>query len=323
MAPVAGKGNLRYEKEEIMTDYSRRSFLKSSGIALGMSALGGLALTGCTPQTGADEGAALADTGDETAPLKVKLCATSPTGNGLSAGLVLAGYLSDDVEVIDRTSYLSREETHEFGPDDLVIVLTPTIAGRTPEVDNLFANLKGNDTPCIAVACFGNRCAEMTCAIIAENMTANGFNVIGGIEIVTDHVLGRFLGHGRPDDRDRAAMSKFAEDIKEKLSAGEIAPVEIVGDESCYENYNPKGTIYKSTTVKEYYADNCTKCGTCARECTAAAINAETLEIDEDVCVHCQRCTYVCPNRGRYFFPASEFEQGDHYWSRKDVVVHI
>ena len=310
-----------------MADVSRRAFLKTSGAVLGLSATGAgvLGLAGCAAASkdapsegvGSDAGKA----GEES--LKVKLCACSPTGNTFAAGLVLANYLSDDVEVIDQTSYQSRMKKIDFEPTDLVIMIGSTIAGRTVEVDNLFTNLKGSDTPCIAAACFGNRKAEMTASLIADTAKANGFNVIGGIEIVTDHTLGRFLGHGRPDSDDRAAIQEFADSIKEKIASGSLEPVTIVGDESCYENYNPKGTIYRSTTTKEYYPDNCIKCGTCAQECTAGAIDATTLEIDEDVCVHCQRCTYVCRHQGRYFFPASEFEQGEHYWSRKDVVVHL
>lgn len=294
------------------TATTRRGFLKATGAAMGAAvATGGLV------------GLSTASADEAEGQLKVKLLVCSPTGGTMNAGMILAEALSDDVEVIEQTSFASRQDAIEFGSDDLVIMISPTIAGRLPMAEGLFENLKGNGTPCIAAACFGNRDCEMTNALIAEKAEANGFTVIGGIAMVTDHVLGRFLGHGRPDMEDREAICSFANTIREKLAAGNLEPVEIVGDESCYENYNPKGTIYRSTTVKEHYPENCIACGVCAQECTAGAIDPQTLEIDEDACVHCQRCTYVCRNQGRYFFPASEFEQGDHYWSHKDVKTWL
>lgn len=293
------------------TTATRRGFLRATGTVMGAAvATGGL--------VGLSAAGA-----DEAERAKVKLVVCSPTGGTMNAGMILAEALSDDVEVIDQTSFASRQGTIEFEPDDLVVMISPTIAGRLPMAEGLFDNLKGNGAPCIAASCFGNRDCEMTNALIAEKATANGFTVIGGIAMVTDHVLGRFLGHGRPDMEDREAIRSFAGAIREKLAAGDLEPVEIVGDESCYENYNPKGTIYKSTTVKEHYPENCIACGVCAQECTAGAIDPQTLEIDEDACIHCQRCTYVCRNQGRYFFPASEFEQGDHYWSRKDIKIYL
>lgn len=294
---------------------TRRTFLRSVGAAAGATVAAGGLLSLAQSQAQADEVAPAAP--------KVKLVVCSPTGNTMNAGLILAHDISDDVEVIDQTSYVSRQQDFEFGPDELVIIMAPTIAGRLPMAQGLFTNLKGSNTPCIAAACFGNRDCEMTTALIAEQAAASGFVVVGGIAIVTDHVLGRFLGHGRPDVDDRAVILDFATTVREKVAAGDLTPVEIVGDESCYENYNPKGTIYQSTTVKEYYPDNCIRCGVCAQECTAGAIDPETLEIDESICVHCQRCTWVCRNQGRYFFPASEFEQGDHYWPHKDLKIYL
>ena len=306
--------------QDVMFGATRREFVKG----IGLSSAAGAALGSSAMATAAfADGIDGAATDAEGQPLKVKLVVCSPTGGTLNAGLILAHSLSDDVEVIDQTSYVSRQQELSFGSDDLVIMICSTIAGRMPMAKGLFTNLKGDNTPCIAAATFGNRDCEMTNALIAEIAASEGFNVIGGIAIVTDHVLGRFLGHGRPDLDDLAVIQDFADSIKEKIANGNLEPITIEGDPSCYENYNPEGTIYQSTTAKVYYPENCEQCGTCAQECTAGAIDPQTLEIDESICIHCQRCTYVCRHRGRYFFPESEFEQGDHYWSHKDLKVYL
>ena len=92
----SGRRTHREEKEgkgRKMADVSRRAFLKTSGAVLGLSATGAgvLGLAGCAAASkdapsegvGSDAGKA----GEES--LKVKLCACSPTGNTLAAGLVL------------------------------------------------------------------------------------------------------------------------------------------------------------------------------------------------------------------------------------------
>ncbi len=293
-----------------MNEISRRSLLKTTGAAMGAVAAGTVV------------SAALAD---EVAPsIKVKLVACSPTGTAMMCGYTLAQYLSDDIEVFDQTSYLSRQEEVEFAADDLVIMIAPTYGGRIPITDNLFTNLKGNNTPCIAACAFGNRACEMGVQEIADIATANGFNVVGGIAMVTDHTSGGVLGRGRPNIDDHKVIKEFADTIKEKIASGDPQPAEVIGNPGIYEKY-PPGVIFPSSATKVYWPDRCTHCLTCANECTVGAIDFETLFIDNEKCNSCQRCTVVCPFKARYFFMDRSFENKDahNYWAHKDIDIYL
>lgn len=317
-----------------MSNISRRSFLKASGATIGVSAVGAglMGLAGCSPNAeSVDKNAAeMQDQGQEQ-NIKVKLVACSPTGTTLAAGLLLAEKISNDVEVIDQTSFASRQKTIEFDPEDLAILIGPTIVGRLPQVDDIFTNLVGNGASCIAAACFGNRGCELGVPQISEIATEDGFNVIGGIAMVTDHTLGGVLGRGRPDIEDRKVIESFAADIKDKFTSNTLDAITIEVDEKVYEDpyfekifeAYPPGVLFPSTAEKVYNEENCVKCGTCAAECTAGCIDPDTLEIDNEVCVSCQRCTSVCAYRARYFMKDRTFENGEFYWSRKDLQVYV
>lgn len=55
---------------------------------------------------------------------------------------------------------------------------------------------------------------------IADIATSNGFNVIGGIAMVTQHTSGGVIGRGRPDVDDQKVIKEFAETIREKIASG-------------------------------------------------------------------------------------------------------
>lgn len=316
-----------------MSNISRRSFLKASGVTIGASAIGGglLSLSSCSPDSNTSQ-VSEAQTVDENQvmtkaknDIKVKLCYCSPTGTTRNASLLLAQAISDDVEIIDQTSYVSREKEIEFDADDLVIMSAPTYAGQIPIIDNLWTNLKGNDTPCIAVSCFGNRACENGLVDTKDIVSKNGFNVIGGIKIVTDHALGAFLGRGRPDIDDQKIIKTFAEGIQEKIASGTLETVEFVGDPDSYfyDKYDSDyGKRFKSSAILVYDEEKCVKCGTCAAECTGGAIDPTTLAIDTELCADCQRCTYVCPYSARHFDMDRSFEYKNvrsDYWPRKEI----
>lgn len=296
-----------------MTDISRRSLLKSATVAAASLGV-----------------AAAASAMAEEAPaqhVKAKVVYCSPTGNVLNATALLTDVLADEVEFIDQTSFLKRQETIEFSPEDLVVVASPTYGGRIPAAPNYLTNLVGNGANCIVVSCFGNRCCEMGVQDAADILVPQGFNILGGIAIVTDHTTGGFLGRGRPNLEDRAVLAEFAQVIREKLATGNLEPVQIVGHPSEISDMFPPGVIFKSSAVKVYTPEKCINCKTCAVECTAGAIDYDTLEINPDVCVHCQRCTVICPQAARHTDMDRSFEWADPsnhgYWSRKDLDIYL
>lgn len=71
----------------------------------------------------------------------------------------LAAAFSAPLEAVDFTAPAVRKEALTFGPDDLVVLGTPTYAGRVPNVllPYLTEQIRGAATPAVPVVLFGNR----------------------------------------------------------------------------------------------------------------------------------------------------------------------
>lgn len=279
-----------------MEPISRRTFIKqSAALAAGV---GLMSLTGCAAQK-------------EEIPLKVRAVIFSPTGGTLNAGLLVASELSKDVEVIDQTPLASRADTITFEKDQLALLAAPSYAGKIPFAQGLFENIQGNDTPCVIVTAFGNRACENNFAQVHKLASDRGFAVIGAIAVVTPHVFGARAGHGRPDMADRSKIKEFAAAIREKLNAKNLTPITVEGDPTL-------GPRYVSDFEKVYEASNCVKCNACVTNCPVGAIDPDTLDINPDLCIHCERCAFVCDFNARDYLAAREAVD-DKYFKRQEV----
>ena len=233
-----------------MKTMNRRDFLKSTAVLTAATAL--------MPMSGLAEG--------EKKPLHVKAAFFSPTEGTKNAVAMLAAKFSKDIEYVDLTNFNSRGEEVVFAADDLAIVGAPSYGGQIPMIEGLFTNLKGNDTPCVVVCAFGNRAVENVYANLAHIVSARGFKVIGAIGLVTPHVFSSNAkaGHSRPNVEDNQIMAEFAEKIMEKLAAGQVEAVFIVGQVTradqanavkVYLNRNIHIRIQKVRSVQDFLPD--------------------------------------------------------------------
>lgn len=291
-----------------METISRRNFIRQTA-AMG-AGIGLLSLTGCGTEQAAASAPEAAPAAEQT-PLHVRAVIFSPTGGTLNAGLLVASELSQNVEVIDQTPLSARKDTISFEKDQLAVLAAPSYAGKIPFAQGLFENIEGKDTPCVIVTAFGNRACENNFAQVHKLATDRGFVVVGAISIVTPHVFGARAGHGRPDMTDRAQIRKFAASVLKKLESGTPAAITVEGEPAL-------GPRYVSDIEKVYDAEKCVKCNACVNNCPVGAINANTLEIDPELCIHCQRCTFVCNYNARDYL-ASREAVDDKYAARQEV----
>ena len=222
----------------------------------------------------------------------------SPTYGTAHAATLLAEQLSlnistDKIKKLDLTTPGARASKYFFGTNDLVIVGAPVYGGQLPPVEDLFRNLRGNQTPCILLAGYGNRHYDDTLAQMQNIMMQQGFICIGAIACIIPHTFSEQLGTGRPNISDLNRISAFANALKPKFETDSFSPIEVPG------NPIPEKKERKFMP-KELNREVCTGCGMCAASCPTGAINADG-NIDQSKCINCMRCTFVCPVKARSF----------------------
>lgn len=92
----------------------------------------------------------------------------SPTGNTRKYLKEMTSESGIPVKVLDMT-LPKLDNPQPFSFDDLVVVGAPVYGGRIPTVAmERFTKLEGNNTPCIILACFGNRAFDDALLEFAE-----------------------------------------------------------------------------------------------------------------------------------------------------------
>lgn len=285
-----------------MPDISRRNFIKTSAVLGGSAMLMGM--TGIP---------AIAE---EEKPLKVRALVCSPTGGTMNAAYMLASMIGE-AEVIDQVPLVSRKETITFAKDEVAILAAPAYAGKIPAAPGLFENIKGDGTPCVVVATYGNREAENCNAQMAKLAADRGFVVIGAIKIITPHIFGARAGHSRPDVQDIPEIKAFAEGVKAKIKAGNLTPVVPEGDPAIM----GKPTLH-SVIDKQLDAAKCVGCGLCINNCPVGAIGND-LAINLEACIECQRCSHICPVAARTYYTNWDGTDGKYLAPRKPVTYML
>lgn len=217
----------------------------------------------------------------------------SPTGGTKKAVDMFCDCLNLLTKEMDFTTMKNRENSVELAGNEVLIVSVPVYAGRIPPVENLYKNIKGNNTPCVIVACYGNRHYDDAIAQLKNILNERGFICIGAIACIIPHIYSDRLGKGRPNEKDEEIIRDFAEKIKRKLENNEISEISVPG--------NPMSEPKPVKMIKTWIEGLCNFCGLCAESCPVGAINRETMVIDNSICINCMRCSKVCPREARSF----------------------
>lgn len=224
---------------------------------------------------------------------KVTAVYFSPTGGTKLAVQRFAENFTDTV-LVDNTLPQQRARQLAFTAEELVIVANPVYAGQMPQVSGLWRNLKGHDTPCVLLACYGNRHYDDTLAQMQSLLEAQGFKVIGAAAVVIPHIFSDVLGSNRPNDADASVLAEFADRIAAKLQQGKTEKLQLPG--------NPAPEIKAPVMVpKTLQLKQCNMCGTCTALCPVQAIDAVTLACDDKICISCMRCVKYCRTGARSF----------------------
>lgn len=229
---------------------------------------------------------------------KVTAAYFSPTGGTEKAVKIFTELLTQNPHYLDLTRRKNRRQEYSFSKQELLVAAAPVYGGQLPRMeDTLFTNLKGDNTPCVILAAYGNRHYDNTLAQMKKLLTDRGFVCIGGAALVISHIYSPKLGAGRPHQKDKKVLEAFGVEIKKRLFRGEEKGFEEVRFPGEAE---PQPRPMRPVS-KGFEREKCNGCQSCVQKCPVNAISPETLEINLQACLSCMRCVKVCPRQARSF----------------------
>ena len=206
----------------------------------------------------------------------------------------VAKNLSNEVTAYDITNDTSTDEV-AISADELVIVGVPVYAGRVPAMAAVrLRRFRGNNTPAVVVAVYGNRHYDDAVLELHDIMTEQGFRTVSAGAFIAQHSIFPKVGKARPDAEDMADIKFFAEKSAELLAKG-FGEITLPGKRP----YKVPGGIPIWPTASR----RCTACAACARLCPTSAIDPDSPKgVDKTRCIKCGRCIVVCPAKARRFY---------------------
>lgn len=181
---------------------------------------------------------------------------------------------------------------------DALLLSLPVYGGWIPSLCLPWVQqLRGHDTPAVIVAVYGNRHFDNALAQMQTLLEQQGFRVIAAGAFVAEHSIFPQVAAGRPDDRDRAAMTEFGRRCG-ALLAGDLP----VGRLSLPGEPQSPQTERKPAGIFPTGDDSCILCRACAAVCPAHAISrAQPKETDPMRCIQCGACIAVCHTGARNY----------------------
>lgn len=217
----------------------------------------------------------------------------SPSGTTKQVVNQIAGNFESSQEEYDLLNFDSDKE---FGEDELVIIGLPIFAGRLPKTaSERLSKIKGNNTPAIAIANYGNANVGDALLELGEILTENNFSIIGAGTTVSHHSIFSNVAVGRPDASDIEKIDEFAKRCKSKLESGKTASIEIPGEKQGIELKQLPFVVSCDETL-------CAFCYDCVTVCPEKAIpDDDPIDTDLDLCSRCTACISICPEDARSF----------------------
>lgn len=204
----------------------------------------------------------------------------------------ISAQLPYPTELVSVTAHGDHNITH-YTKEDLVIFAVPSFGGRVPAIAlTKLQECKGNHTPCILLATYGNRDYDDTLLELKEAVESLDFQPIAAIAAICEHSIMKVYGAERPDQQDLMQLKTYLDQILVKLEQSELIDITVKGAHPF--------KAYHGIPLKPKTNSRCTSCGLCTRECPVNAIDqADPQSTDNDSCISCMRCISICPSQAR------------------------
>jgi len=217
----------------------------------------------------------------------------SPTGGTKKAAKALTAAWGEAAATVDLTKMDKDFAQVALTSEDVAVIAVPSYGGRMPDLAaERMAALHGNGARAVLVCVYGNRAYEDTLVEMEDLAKQAGFIVVAAVAVIAEHSILRQFAAGRPDTEDQEVLTGYAQKILNKLQAGGAGMPAIPGTRP-YKKVNGVGMVPRTGT-------SCTKCGLCAAECPAGAIDKDNIKsVDKAKCISCMRCVTICPQNAK------------------------
>lgn len=236
----------------------------------------------------------------------------SPTGSTARTAEIIGEALAAQLKIpLERTGFTrpaEREKAKNFTETDLLLVASPTYAGKLPNklLPDLREKLHGNGALAVPVVTFGNRSYDHSLAELCALLGEKGFRTVAAGAFVCRHAFTDALAYGRPNWSDSMEMKNYAAQAAEKIRnlTESVPPLEVPGDATAdyYVPLGLDGLPAKFLKAKpRTRADRCSRCGACAKACPMGAIDFTDPSLVSGICIKCQACVRRCTKQAKYF----------------------
>ena len=215
----------------------------------------------------------------------------SPTGGTEKVSYYIANALEGETAAVDLTDSGFGFRAVAMTKEDVAVIAVPSYGGRVPAVAvERLGMVRGNGVRAVLVCVYGNRAYEDTLVELEDAAKGAGFRVIAAVAAIAEHSIVRQFAAGRPDPQDAAQLAGFANQIQQKISAGDASEPTIPGNRP-YKKAGGTGMVPKATKK-------------CAAVCPVGAIDKDDPKrVDKKNCISCMRCVAVCPHAARVLNP--------------------
>lgn len=225
----------------------------------------------------------------------LKVLYFSPTDGTKKIVTTIADSIDPNYQEYDLTLPQNRVNSLRFTSDDLVIIGTPTYAGRFPKLLLSYLDkVTATDTLGVFITTYGNRDFEDALLEQYDLFTSKGFIALGAAAFITEHSSTRELATGRPNVNDLETAANLGKKLLTRLNKmntlSDLTPLNLPGN---------KPYVIKNLAMPVMVPEtneHCVTCGICARHCPTAAIDfTDCKTIDSFKCIKCNSCVKRCP----------------------------